>query len=71
MNLSLIAAIAKNYVEGKGYPIGKDGKLPWNIPQDLKRFKELTTGHPIIMGRMTYESIPANFRPLKNRLNNL
>lgn len=69
MTLSLIAAIAKNYVEGKGYPIGKDGKLPWNIPQDLKRFKELTTGHPIIMGRKTYESIPSNFRPLKNRLN--
>lgn len=69
MNLSLIAAIAKNYVEGRGYPIGKDGKLPWSIPEDLKRFRELTLNHPVIMGRKTYESIPEKFRPLKNRLN--
>ena len=69
MNLSLIAAIAKNYVEGRGYLIGKDGKIPWQIPEDLKRFKELTLNHPVIMGRKTYESIPEKFRPLKNRLN--
>ncbi|MEK6857934.1 MAG: dihydrofolate reductase [Nanoarchaeota archaeon] len=69
MNLSLIAAIAKNYVEYRGYPIGKDGKLPWNIPEDLKRFRELTLNYPVIMGRKTYESIPEKFRPLKNRLN--
>ena len=37
--------------------IGKDNSLPWNIPEDLKRFKELTTGSPIVMGRKTYESI--------------
>src|SRR3989338_3036464 len=69
MTLSLIAAIAKNYVEGKGYPIGKDGKIPWRIPEDMKRFKELTVGHPVIMGRKTYESIPLKFRPLEDRLN--
>lgn len=47
----MIAAVARNGV------IGADGKLPWHIPEDLKRFKKLTTGHAIIMGRKTYESI--------------
>ncbi|MBI2564363.1 dihydrofolate reductase [Candidatus Woesearchaeota archaeon] len=69
MKLTIIAAVAKNYVETKGYPIGKNGKIPWHIPEDLKRFKQLTKNHAIIMGRKTYESIPKNFRPLKNRLN--
>jgi dihydrofolate reductase len=46
--------------------IGKDGKLLWHLPNDLKRFKELTMGHPIIMGRTTYESIG---RPLPGRTN--
>ncbi len=59
--ISIVVAIAK-----KNRVIGKDNKLPWNIPSDLKRFKEITTGHPIIMGRKTYESIG---RPLPNRTN--
>jgi len=63
MELVLIAAISKNYV------IGKDNDIPWHIPDDLKRFKELTLSHPVIMGRKTYESIPKKFRPLSNRLN--
>ncbi len=42
---------------GKNRELGKDGKLLWHIPDDLKRFKELTKGHPIIMGRKTFESI--------------
>jgi dihydrofolate reductase len=46
--------------------IGLDGKIPWQIPEDLKRFKQLTTGHAIIMGRKTFESIG---RPLPNRTN--
>ena len=46
--------------------LGKDNKLLWHIPEDLKRFKALTTGHPIIMGRKTFESIG---RPLPNRTN--
>ena len=46
--------------------IGVDGKIPWHIPEDLKRFKEMTTGHAIIMGRKTFESIG---RPLPNRTN--
>lgn len=51
MTVSLIAAQAKNRA------IGKDGAIPWHIPEDLKRFKRLTMGKPIIMGRKTYESI--------------
>ncbi len=69
MEVILIAAIAENYVEGKGYPIGKEGRIPWCIPEDMKRFKELTLRHQVIMGRKTYESIPPKFRPLEDRLN--
>lgn len=59
--ISLIAAIDKNGV------IGKDGKeLPWYLPADLKRFKNITMGKPIIMGRKTYESIG---KPLPGRTN--
>ena len=56
--LSIIVAKAKNNI------IGKDNKLIWNLPEDLKRFKELTTGHTIIMGRKTFESLG---RVLPNR----
>lgn len=58
--LSAIVAMAENRV------IGKDNKLPWHLPADLKHFKSITTGHPILMGRKTYESIG---RPLPNRTN--
>jgi dihydrofolate reductase len=51
MLVSLIVAAAENYV------IGKDGKLPWNLPNDLKYFRDLTIGKPVIMGRKTYASI--------------
>ncbi len=56
--LSIIVAIANNNV------IGKDNKLIWHLPEDLKRFKKLTTGHTIIMGRKTFESLG---RVLPNR----
>lgn len=49
--ISLIVAMGKNRV------IGKEGKIPWHISDDLKRFKALTMGHPLIMGRKTYESL--------------
>ena len=49
--LSIIVAKARNNI------IGKDNKLIWHIPEDLKRFKSLTTGHTIIMGRKTFESL--------------
>ena len=56
--LSIIVAVAKNNV------IGKDNKLIWHLPEDLKRFKRITTGHTIIMGRKTFESLG---RVLPNR----
>ena len=59
----LIAAVAKNGV------IGKDNTLPWHLPEDLQHFKQLTTGHAVLMGRKTWESLPPKFRPLPNRHN--
>jgi dihydrofolate reductase len=58
--ICLIAALAANGV------IGNDNKLPWHLPADLKRFKSLTMGHPLVMGRKTFESIG---RPLPGRRN--
>jgi dihydrofolate reductase len=49
--------------------IGRDGDLPWHLPADLRRFRELTSGHAVVMGRRTYESLPDRFRPLPNRRN--
>ena len=63
MKITLIAAISENNV------IGVEGKVPWHIPEDMKRFRELTLEHPAIMGRKTYESIPDRFRPLPKRKN--
>lgn len=58
--VNIIAAISNNGV------IGKDNKLPWHLPADLKHFKELTTGHTVVMGRKTFESIG---KPLPSRTN--
>ncbi len=49
--------------------IGRDGDLPWHLPTDLKRFRELTSGSAVVMGRKTYESLPDAYRPLPNRRN--
>ena len=49
--------------------IGKDNKLPWNLPEDLERFKHLTSGHTVIMGRKTYESLPMFPKGLPGRRN--
>ncbi|BBY16537.1 dihydrofolate reductase [Mycolicibacterium litorale] len=49
--------------------IGRDGGIPWHLPEDLARFKELTLGHPVVMGRLTWESLPAKVRPLPGRKN--
>jgi len=59
--ISIIVAIAENYA------IGKDNDLLWHISDDLKRFKRLTTNHPVIMGKNTFYSLP--FRPLPKRTN--
>ena len=59
MTVTLVAAVAANGV------IGRDGGLPWHLPDDLRRFKRLTMGHVLVMGRRTYESIG---RPLPGRM---
>lgn len=53
----------------RGGVIGRDGDLPWHLPSDMRHFRELTTGHAVIMGRKTWESIPDRFRPLPGRRN--
>lgn len=63
MIISAIAAVAENGV------IGKDGQLPWNLPDDMKFFQRTTLNHHIISGRKNYESIPERFRPLRDRTN--
>lgn len=63
MHISIIAAVAKNGA------IGKNNRLLYRLPDDMKFFKETTTGHPVITGRRNYESIPEAFRPLPNRQN--
>ncbi|HWD06826.1 MAG TPA: dihydrofolate reductase [Amycolatopsis sp.] len=49
--------------------IGRDGALPWHLPEDLKHFRELTAGATVLMGRRTWESLPPRFRPLPGRRN--
>jgi dihydrofolate reductase len=64
MKLALVVAVAENGV------IGADGDIPWHHPEDLARFKRRTVGHPVIMGRRTYESIVQRLgEPLPERLN--
>lgn len=55
------------WAEDKNHIIGSNGHLPWKLPNDMKHFKNVTTGHPIVMGRKTFESFPNG--PLPNRLN--
>lgn len=59
----LLVAVARNRV------IGCDNRLPWHLPEDLQRFKALTLGHAVLMGRKTWESLPPRFRPLPGRRN--
>jgi dihydrofolate reductase len=49
--------------------IGRDGRIPWRLPEEQARFKELTMGHTVVMGRLTWESLPAKVRPLPGRKN--
>lgn len=63
MQISMIAAVAENFV------IGKDNDLVWRLPDDMKFFMQKTTGHHVIMGRKNYESLPSKYRPLPNRTN--
>ena len=63
MQINMIFARATNGV------IGNHNQLPWHLPEDMASFKRLTTGWPVIMGRKTWDSLPARFRPLPGRTN--
>ena len=63
MPLHMIYARARNGV------IGNLGQLPWHLPEDLAHFKRTTLGQPVVMGRVTWESLPEKFRPLSGRSN--
>ena len=63
MQINMIFARATNGV------IGNNNQLPWHLPEDMARFKRLTTGWPVIMGRKTWDSLPPRFRPLPGRTN--
>ncbi|MEY3513456.1 MAG: hypothetical protein RL420_479 [Pseudomonadota bacterium] len=63
MPLHMIYARARNGV------IGNLGQLPWHLPEDLAHFKRTTLGQPVVMGRVTWESLPEKFRPLPGRSN--
>lgn len=61
--LVLVAAVARNGV------IGRDGSLPWQLPADLAFFRSATIGHPVVMGRRTWQALPERVRPLPGRRN--
>jgi len=61
--LTLIAAVARDGA------IGRAGGMPWHLPADLAHFKRITQGHPVVMGRKTWDSLPPRFRPLPGRRN--
>ena len=63
VTVALVAAIARGGV------IGRDGGIPWRIPEDVAHFRALTIGHAVVMGRKTWESLPERFRPLPGRRN--
>ncbi len=57
------------WAQARGGVIGAGGRLPWQLPEDLALFRELTTGSTVVMGRRTWESLPDRFRPLPGRTN--
>jgi dihydrofolate reductase len=63
LKVSLLAAVARGGV------IGRDGGIPWRLPEDMARFRDLTVGHSVVMGRRTWDSLPDRFRPLPGRGN--
>ncbi|MFT3900248.1 MAG: dihydrofolate reductase [Gordonia sp. (in: high G+C Gram-positive bacteria)] len=57
------------WAQARDRAIGRAGTIPWRVPEDMARFKELTIGYPVIMGRKTWDSLPPKFRPLPDRRN--
>lgn len=65
----MTASIGLVWAEAHGGVIGAGGGMPWHVPEDLAHFKAVTMGSPVVMGRRTWESFPARFRPLPGRRN--
>lgn len=61
--------VALIWAQGTGGVIGRDNTIPWRVPEDARHFRERTIGHPVVMGRRTWDSLPERFRPLPNRMN--
>ncbi|MFZ2528853.1 MAG: dihydrofolate reductase [Rhodococcus sp. (in: high G+C Gram-positive bacteria)] len=57
------------WAQARGGVIGQAGTIPWHIPEDMAFFKEVTFGRPVVMGRLTWDSLPPKFRPLPGRRN--
>ena len=66
---SALPRIHMIYARAANGVIGKDNAMPWHLPEDMARFKRLTQGWPVIMGRKTWDSLPPKFRPLPGRTN--
>lgn len=64
-----LRALAMIWAQSTSGVIGRDNGIPWNLPEDQARFKQLTLGQTVVMGRLTWESLPAKVRPLPGRRN--
>jgi dihydrofolate reductase len=62
-------SVALIWAQSTSGVIGRDGGIPWRVPEDLARFKDLTMGHTVVMGRRTWDSLPSRLRPLPGRRN--
>jgi dihydrofolate reductase len=65
----MTASVGLIWAQSPSGVIGRAGGIPWQLPEDQARFKELTFGHTVVMGRLTWESLPAKVRPLPGRRN--
>jgi dihydrofolate reductase len=65
----MTASVGLIWAQSASGVIGRNGDIPWRVPEDLSRFKELTLGHTVVMGRRTWESLPTRVRPLPGRKN--
>ncbi|WP_245642708.1 dihydrofolate reductase [Nonomuraea candida] len=69
MTIRVAGVIGLVWAQSANGVIGRDGTLPWHLPEDLKHFRALTEGTTVLMGRRTWESLPPRFRPLPGRRN--
>jgi dihydrofolate reductase len=65
----MTGAVGLIWAQSSSGVIGRDNGIPWRLPEDQARFKELTLGHTVVMGRLTWDSLPAKVRPLPGRRN--